>query len=377
MMTHPSVWAEIDLRAISHNVSELRRITGQEAKLMAVVKANGYGHGAVETANEALKSGAECLGVARIEEGIELRKAGIGVPIMVFGYTPMAFRDKLMAFQLIQSVSTTDYARRLSDIAVAQGSKAKIHIKIDTGMGRLGFQANEEKSVVNEIASIFRMSGLKIEGIFTHFASADAPDKSDTLKQLEHFHDLLNRLSRAGLEFPIRHAANSAALIDVPEAHLDMVRPGIALYGLYPSDDVDKSRIKLVPAMTLKTRVAHIKKVPTGFRVSYGSMFKTNKPTSIATVSIGYADGYNRLLSSKGQMLLHGKRAPVVGRVCMDLTMLDVGHISKVQQDDEVVVFGKQGSGLISADELAAALNTINYEIVTSLTHRVPRLHTH
>jgi alanine racemase len=296
---------------------------------------------------------------------------------MVFGYTPMAFRDKLMAFQLIQSVSTTDYAQRLSDIAVAQGSKAKIHIKIDTGMGRLGFQANEEKSVVNEIASIFRMSGLKIEGIFTHFASADAPDKSDTLKQLENFHDLLNRLSRAGLEFPIRHAANSAALIDVPEAHLDMVRPGIALYGLYPSDDVDKSRIKLVPAMTLKTRVAHIKKVPTGFRVSYGSTFKTNKPTSIATVSIGYADGYNRLLSSKGQMLLHGQRAPLVGRVCMDLTMLDVGHISTVQQDDEVVVFGQQGSGLISADELAAALNTINYEIVTSLTHRVPRLYTH
>lgn len=376
-MTHPSVWAEIDLKAISHNVSELRRITCKEAKLMAVVKADGYGHGAIETANEALKSGAECLGVARIEEGIELRKAGIGVPIMVFGYTPMAFIDKLMAFQLIQSASTTDYAQRLSDIAVAHGSKAKIHIKVDTGMGRLGFKAYEEKTVINEIASIFQMPGLKIEGIFTHFACADAADKSYTFKQLEQFHDLLSRLGRAGLEFPIRHTANSAAVIDVPEAHLDMVRPGIALYGLYPSDRVDKSRIRLIPAMTLKTRVAHIKKVPAGIRVSYGGTFKTSKPTSIATVSIGYADGYNRLLSSKGQMLLHGQRAPVVGRVCMDLTMLDVGHITKIQQGDEVVVFGKQGEEHILADELAVALNTINYEIVTALTHRVPRLYKH
>ncbi len=374
-MTHPSVWAEIDLKAISHNVSELRRITCKEAKLMAVVKADGYGHGAIEIANEALKSGAECLGVARIEEGIELRKAGIGVPIMVFGYTPMAFIDKLMAFQLIQSASTTDYAQRLSDIAVAHGSKAKIHIKVDTGMGRLGFKVYEEKTVINEIASIFQMPGLKIEGIFTHFACADAADKSDTFKQLEQFHDLLSRLGRAGLEFPIRHTANSAAVIDVPEAHLDMVRPGIALYGLYPSDRVDKSRIRLIPAMTLKTRVAHIKKVPAGIRVSYGGTFKTSKPTSIATVSIGYADGYNRLLSSKGQMLLHGQRAPVVGRVCMDLTMLDVGHITKIQQGDEVVVFGKQGEEHILADELAVTLNTINYEIVTALTHRVPRLY--
>lgn len=376
-MAHPSVWAEIDLKAISHNVSELRRITCKEAKLMAVVKADGYGHGAIETANEALKSGAECLGVARIEEGIELRKAGIGVPIMVFGYTPMAFIDKLMAFQLIQSASTTDYAQRLSDIAVAHGSKAKIHIKVDTGMGRLGFKVYEEKTVINEIASIFRMPGLKIEGIFTHFACADAADKSYTFKQLEQFYDLLSRLGRAGLEFPIRHTANSAAVIDVPEAHLDMVRPGIALYGLYPSDRVDKSRIRLIPAMTLKTRVAHIKKVPAGIRVSYGGTFKTSKPTSIATVSIGYADGYNRLLSSKGQMLLHGQKAPVVGRVCMDLTMLDVGHITKIQQGDEVVVFGKQGEEHILADELAAALNTINYEIVTALTHRVPRLYKH
>lgn len=376
-MTHSSVWAEIDLKAISHNVRELRRITRRQAKLMAVVKADGYGHGAVEIANEALKSGAECLGVARIEEGVLLRKAGIGVPIMVFGYTPVAFTNKLMAFQLIQSTPTTDYAQRLSEAAVAHGSRVKIHVKIDTGMGRLGFQVDEEKRAVKDIASIFRMPGLKVEGIFTHFASADAADKSYTLKQLERFHNLLDRLGRAGLEFPIRHAANSAALIDLLQSHMDMVRPGIALYGLYPSEDVDKSRIELIPAMTLKTRVAQVKKVLKGFHVSYGSTFVTDHPTRIATVSIGYADGYDRLLSSTGLMLVHGQKAPVVGRVCMDLTVLDVGHISDVCQDDEVVVFGKQGGGLVSADEIAAQLKTINYEIVTSLTRRVPRVHIH
>lgn len=376
-MATPSVWAEIDLEAVSHNVRELRRSIRPQVKLMAVVKADGYGHGAIEIANEALRNGAECLGVARIGEGVLLRKAGIGVPIMVFGYTPMALTDKLMAFQLIQSASTTDYATRLSEAATVQGSRVKIHIKIDTGMGRLGFQIDDGRRVAIEMASIFKMPGLKVEGIFTHFASADDANKAYTLKQLERFQNLLDRLGRGGLEFPVQHAANSAAMIDLPESHMDMVRPGIALYGLYPSKNVDKSRIELRPAMTLKTRVAHVKKVPKGFRVSYGSTFITDRPTRIATVSIGYADGYNRLLSSTGQMLVQGQRAPVVGRVCMDLTLLDVGHISNVHPDDEVVVFGKQGNDLISADEIADRLQTINYEIVTGITQRVPRVYSH
>ena len=378
------VRAEIDLKAIAHNIKELRRITHLKAKLMAVVKANGYGHGAIEVAQCALQNGAEILGVARIEEGIQIREAGIKAPILIFGYTHPQLATDLMEYDLIQSIHTSLAAQDLSTAAASLGEKLKIHLKVDTGMGRLGLLAQNFESknsdVVNaaaieETLAIAGLEGLELEGIFTHFATADSADKSYAEDQLDLFMNYLNRLRKAGLEPSVRHAANSAALIDMPQSHLDMVRPGIAIYGLNPSDEVINKQVALKPAMALKTKIIQLKKVPAGFAVSYGITYKTRKPTTIATVPVGYADGLNRLLSSRGQMLVQGQRAPIIGRVCMDLTMLDVGHIDRVRMGDEVVIFGQQDNGSQSVDEMASLLNSINYEIVTGITARVPRVY--
>ncbi len=378
------IWSEIDLNAISHNVRELCRITSPGSRLMAVVKANGYGHGALEVALVALKNGADCLGVARMDEGVHLRKAGITVPILILGYTPPEHSETLVAHRLIQTVYTFEAAEALSEAAAGLQERAKVHIKVDTGMGRLGLLPDSPRisllgkhlpgNAQRVIESIFRLPHIEIEGIFTHFATADSQDKTHTLQQLERFLEFLDKLKAHGLEFPLRHAANSAALIDLPETHLDMVRPGISIYGFYPSDEVSKERVSLAPAMMLKTRVIHVKMVPAGFHVSYGLTYQTENPTVIATVSAGYADGLNRLLSSRGQMLVRGSRAKIVGRICMDLTLLDVGHIPDVRIGDEVVIFGSQGQEFIPVEEMAEALNTIHYEIVTSVASRVERV---
>ena len=378
------VWAEIDLKAIAHNVAELRRITQLESKLMAVVKSNGYGHGAVEVAECALQNGADTLGVARIEEGIQIREAGIRAPILIFGYTLPERAADLLKYELTPCVYTVAAARKFSETAASLEKKIKAHLKVDTGMGRLGQLANNFKADnstainaddIEEALAIAGLNSLELEGIFTHFATADSSDKSYAEKQLHLFINYLRRLQQAGVNPPVTHAANSAALIDMPQSHLDMVRPGIAIYGLYPSDEVRKKKANLKPAMALKTRIIHLKKVPAGFKVSYGITHETRKPTTIATVPVGYADGLSRGLSSRGQMLVHGQRVPIIGRVCMDLTMLDVGSIENVQMGDEVVIFGQQGNETLTVDEMAAMLKTINYEIVSTMTARVPRVY--
>jgi alanine racemase len=380
----PLIWAEIDLKAIAQNVRALRRITNSEARLMAVVKANAYGHGVIEVARRALESGADVLGVARLNEGIALRKAGFDAPTLIFGYTPPALTKKLLEFDLTQTVWSYQTAAALS-AAVAARKALKVHLKVDSGMGRLGLlpdccrlsalDANSPAKALGEVEAIASLAGLRLEGVYTHFAAADSTDKSYTSKQFEIFAEFLDEIRKAGLDIPVCHAANSAAIIDLPETHLDMVRAGISIYGLYPSDEVDKDRIALQPAMTLKSRVVHLKKVPAGFKVSYGMTHETSKPTTIASVPVGYADGFSRLLSSRGHMLVGGRRAPIVGRVCMDTTMLDVGHVPGIDLEDEVVIFGRQQDASITADEIAASLNTINYEIVSSLTARIPRVY--
>ena len=384
ILDHPITWAEVNLDAYAHNIRELRRISRVPARLMAVVKANGYGHGAVEVAREALQNGAQYLGVARIDEAIPLRQAGLEVPILIFGYTPPDLAPILIDYELTQTVYSISTASALSEQATRKGKKIIIHLKVDSGMGRLGFllaATNDTRddiatrNSVRAIETISRLPGLTVEGIFTHFATADSAEKSYANMQLDRFMDLLTRLQKQGLEPPIRHAANSGALIDMPDSHLDMVRPGIATYGLHPSAEVNKSRVDLRPVMSLKSRVIHLKRVPPGFNISYGITFQTKNHTTIATVPVGYADGFNRLLSSRGHMLVHGQRVPIVGRVCMDLTMLDVGEVSGVALEDEVVVFGEQGKGAVTADEIASSLDTINYEIVSTITARVPRIY--
>lgn len=367
------VWAEIDLGALSCNISEIRRLASAPANVMAVVKANAYGHGAVEVSRAVLAGGADWLGVARVDEGLSLREAGIDAPILILGYSPPEQSGDVVKSRLSQAVYTRDMALALAEAAAAEGTRAKIHFKIDTGMGRIGWVAGPD--AVRDILELAGNRHLEAEGIFTHFAASDSADKAYTEEQFFKFTALVEELRRNGLEIPIKHAANSAALMEMPDTHLDLVRAGIIVYGLYPSEQVDHNVIKLRPVMSLKAKVAYVKEVPAGFKVSYGCTYTTEKSTVIATLPLGYADGYSRLLSSKGCALIHGQRAPVVGRVCMDQLMVDVGHIPGVKVGDEAVLIGRQGDQEITADEVAAMMGTINYEIVCMINHRVPRVY--
>jgi len=380
----PLIQAEIDLDAVAANTRELRRITRPEARLLVAVKANAYGHGLVAVARQALGSGADALGVARMPEALLLRDAGIDAPVLIFGFTPPSNVEALVRHDLIQTVYAPETAKAYAEGIGKTGGRLKVHLKVDTGMGRLGILPDSRRYVepgmsvsdhaVREVLAIAGLKELTLEGIFTHFASSDSADKRFAEEQFGTFMAFLDQLKRSGIEFELRHAANSGAVIDMPHTHLDMVRAGVSLYGLYPSDEVDKSRIDLIPVMTLKARIIHLKKVPAGFPVSYGMTHRTPSPTVIATVPVGYADGFNRRLSNRGHMLVRGQKAPIVGRVCMDLTMIDVGHIPGVAVEDEVVILGRQANEAITADDLASQLETINYEITSAITARVPRV---
>ena len=384
-MNSSQVWVEIDRAAYGHNIHELKHITRAGAQLMAVVKANGYGHGAVEVSRTALESGADWLGVARLHEALDLRQAGIEAPILIFGATPPDETALLLDHELTQAVFSPTMAKALAEQAKSLGRRLRVHIKVDTGMGRLGILANHGTTSptaidpdvrrLDEVETIARLDGLEVEGLFTHFATADSTDKAYAELQLERFKRLTDALHSRGIDIPIKHLANSAALIDMPDSHFDLVRPGIATYGLYPSSETDRDRVDLLPALQWKTRIIHLKKVPAGFGVSYGITYKTPKPTTLATVAVGYADGLSRLLSSQGQMLVGGQRVPIVGRVCMDLTLLDVGRVPDPAVGDEVVILGRQADEVLTADAMATTLDTINYEIVTSIAARVPRIY--
>lgn len=382
------LWAEIDLGAIVHNFGIVKRLAGPETKIMAVVKANAYGHGSLEVARSLASAGADALGVARLSEAKYLRDEGIELPILIFGYTPFELTEILVKYNLQQTVFSLSYATQLNQCAKDLHGSVRIHLKIDTGMGRLGIihkdiaykdnlKIDEDFDTSSVIAKIVDLPNLEVEGIYTHFASSDSSDKVSACMQLGRFQELVGRLESIGIHIPTRHAANSSAIIDMPEASLDMVRPGIMLYGLLPSDELINSHIDLKPAMQIKASVAQIKKVPYGFAISYGHTYVTPRETTIATVPIGYADGYNRLLSSCGVMIVSGHQSPVVGRVCMDQTMIDVGGIDAVREGDEVVILGKQGDQKITAEMIAKQIGTINYEIVASLMDRVPRVYCH
>mgnify|MGYP006284504375 CR=1 FL=1 len=377
------VWAEIDLSAIAHNCREVRRKIPKETSFMAVVKADGYGHGAVPVARTALANGADSLAVARLEEALSLRRAGLKAPILVFGALDPSDIDLLLREEITCSIFDPQQAKDFSEQASKRSARLTCHLKIDTGMGRLGLNAVPEPGsdapfnplALEQAENAARLPGLDLQGVYTHFAQADAADKSYSFLQLQRFLSLLNALESRNIRFPIRHAANSAAVLDLPKAHLDLVRPGLMLYGLYPSTDVDQETVKLRPAIALKARIAQIKRVASGFKISYGSTFTTEQATSIAAVSLGYADGYFRMLSSRGCMLVNGQRAPIAGRVCMDQTMLDIGHIPNVSPGDEVVAFGVQHGRQLPVEELADLCSTISYEIVSAITSRVARIH--
>ena len=367
-------WAEIDLDAIAHNVREIRRITNKKSEIMAAVKADAYGHGVMEVVPTLIENGVTQLAVSMLDEAIQLRKLGIKVPILILSYTDPARTDEIILNEVTQTVFSYDLAKALSDSAVKLKRNVKIHIKVDTGMTRVGFMSGY--SAIKNILEISELSGLIIEGLFTHFASADEEDKSYTEMQFEKFMSICSELGRVGVHIPVRHVCNSAGLIMYPHMHLDMVRPGIILYGLYPSKYVDKQKITLKPAMTLKANVIMVKEVEEEISISYGRTFKTSRKSIIATIPIGYADGYTRLLSNSGRVLINGQFAPIVGRVCMDQIMIDVTDLNKKALiGDEVVLFGKQGQHEITVDEVAEKIGTINYEVVSVIGKRIPRVY--
>ncbi|WP_366922921.1 alanine racemase [Metallumcola ferriviriculae] len=368
------VWAEIDLGAIKNNIREIRRITSPQAQVMAVVKANAYGHGANEVSEVALKNGAQWLGVALLQEAIQLRNTGIDAPILILGYTPLTQLPAVVDWDLRQTIYSLEQAKSLSTAALSRGKKAKAHVKLDTGMGRIGLLPEEVS--LKTILEMARLPGLELEGIYTHFAVADAADKRYTAKQLQWFSWFLDRLKQLGLEFLLRHAANSAAVIDLPEAHFDLVRPGLIIYGLYPSKEVKRERIDLRQAMALKAELSYVKKVGAGTAISYGCTYITKDDAVIASLPLGYADGYTRLLSNRAEVLIQGRRVPMVGRVCMDQCMVDVTDIkSAVSMGDEAVLIGGQGDEFISVEELADQIGTISYEVVCMISYRVPRIY--
>lgn len=366
------VWSEINLDAIANNTRELKKITNPGAELMAVVKANAYGHGIVEVARTTLQNGATRLGVARVDEGIALRQAGIKVPILILGYTVPEDLQAVLDYDLIQTIYSYEGAKLLSATAAKVGKQATLHIKVDTGMGRLGFIPGP--SVIREVVQVCKLPHLNVEGIYTHFASSECRNKEYAWEQWHKFVEFIAALGREGIIFACRHAANSAGIIELPETHLDMVRAGIALYGYYPSVEVRRDSVSLIPAMAIKARVAFVKKVAAGTGVSYGVTHITPCATTLATIPVGYADGYNRLLSSRGEILVRGIRAPVVGRVCMDQFMVDVGHVPDVEPNEEVVLLGTQGNEQVDADEIALKIGSIAYEVLCLVSARVPRI---
>ena len=364
-------WAEIDLDAIAQNVAAYKRHVGEKVKVIAVVKANAYGHGAAPVAQAALQAGAEWLAVHRAIEGVELRKAGFAAPILIMGYTPPDGAELIANWRLTPSLMTLEFAQALSAQASTHGLEVPVHIKVDSGMSRYGLMPDE---VVDFLRALSQLPGLRLEGLFTHFATADWADPSHTLEQLRVFNGARQAAQEAGFSFSMVHAANSAAAMRLPEAYFDAVRPGIALYGLDPSSEWPPV-FEIHPALSLKSTVSRVRMLAAGAGVSYSRTYITSKPTLAALVPVGYGDGFHRILSNQGNVLIRGRRAPILGRVCMDQIVVDASAIPEVQQDDEVVLIGQQGEGRIRAEEVAKLAGTINYEVTTSLLPRVARVY--
>ena len=366
------VWAEVNLDNIINNIKEIKKnINGEE--IIAVVKANAYGHGAVDVAPVLIENGADRLAVAMLSEALELREAGIKVPILILGYTDVAFSEMLINNDIEQTVYSLDYAKELSKKAEALGKVAKIHIAVDTGMGRIGFLPNEKS--VEEVVEISKLSNLRITGIFTHFSNADEQDKSYAHNQIEKFNSFINEIEKREVNLGLKHISNSASIIDIEDAHYNAIRPGIILYGYYPSDYINKDKLKLMPALSLKCQVIHVKELPKGEYIGYGRKFITERDSVIATLPIGYADGYVRGLYEKAHVIINGKLAPVVGKICMDQCMIDVTDVGPVKVGDEVVLLGEDNGVKNNADDIAKMLDTINYEILCMIGRRVPRIY--
>lgn len=373
MTNYPRVHADIDLDAIRHNMEEMYRLIDPHTKLMAVIKTDGYGHGAIPIARE-LETLDYVYGyaVAAEEEALALREDGIKKPILILGYTFPEQYETLLHAQITPAIFTMEAAKLLSETAGRLQTTAHIHIKLDTGMGRVGFLVSEESADV--IAQIAKLPHIMIEGMFTHFAKADETDKTSANRQLSEFLRMAEFLEARGVHIPLKHCSNSAGILDLPQANLDIVRAGITLYGLHPSEEVHLERMDMRPVMSLKSRVAHVKTLPAGYGISYGATYVTPDERRIATIPVGYGDGYARSLSNQGDVLIRGRRAPICGRVCMDQFMVDVTDIPGVCVGDTVTLIGTDGEEHITLEELGEKSGRFNYEFACDLGKRIPRV---
>ena len=368
------VKAVISLDAVEQNFREMRKNIAEDTKMIAVVKADAYGHGAVPIAH-LIENHDYIWGfaAATAEEAVHLRQAGITKPILILGIVFDEYFPELVQYDIRPAVCEYDEAKKLSDEAVLQNKTVHIHIALDTGMTRIGYADIPES--VEEIKKIAELPNLEIEGMFTHFARADEYDRSPAMVQLERYQDFSKRVEEAGVDTPLHHCSNSAGIIRVPEANLSIVRAGITIYGIYPSSEVERDIVKLAPVMELKSHITYVKDVPAGAAISYGGTYVADKKKRVATIPVGYADGYPRQLSNKGWVLIHGKKAPILGRVCMDQFMADVTEIDNVKKGDEVTLLGRDGDEFISIEEMGDLCGRVSYEFACDISPRVPRVY--
>lgn len=367
------IYAGIDLDALKYNVEGIKRCKAESAMLMGVIKANAYGHGAKVFAHELDSMGFDWFAVATVDEGIELRRDGIEQPILVLGYTCEAQYPDMVQWEITPTIYSLDMAKAFDAAAAKAGKVANIHIKIDTGMSRIGFLPG--KKSLDEIEKIHELRHLRIQGMFTHFACADMRDKTHVGHQIEKFHQMIDGVRQREIPVEIFHCSNSASIMELPSEHMNLVRAGIILYGLYPSNEMEEKRLPLKPVMSLYSHIVHVKEVPEGVTVGYGATYVTERPTRIATVPVGYADGYPRSLSNRAFVLIHGRRVPIIGRVCMDQFMVDVTDMPQVSVGDVVTLIGQDGEETLSVEEISEMAGSFNYEFVCDVSRRVPRVY--
>ena len=365
------IYARINMDNLRYNITKMKSLRKPDMKIMTIIKADAYGHGAVEIAKR-IGDLSDYHGVATIDETVELRNAGITTPILIIGYTDCEDYEKLIAYNITQAVYDVEECRRLSELAVSKNARVKVHIKVDTGMSRIGFPVNDIG--INQAITLKNMQGLEIEGIFTHYAKADEVNKNYSYEQKKKFLHFIQSLEDAGIGFKLKHIDNSAGTMEMNDDDFDMVRLGIVTYGLYPSEEIDRS-VVIKPVMSVIAHVSHIKTLPAGVGVSYGWTYVTCKETRVATVTAGYADGYPRALSNKGRVIINGQYAPIIGRVCMDQFMIDITNVPDVSLRDEVILIGGTDDKYISVEEVAAPAESFNYELVCNISRRVPRVY--
>ena len=370
-----AAWAEINVSNLDHNIKQIRNKVGQDRKITGIIKADGYGHGSIKLGEVLRANGVTSFGVATLSEAIKLRTAGfLTEEIMILGLTPEPYVQTILDYNLTPVTGSYRNAKAMSDAAIKDGTVIRGFVACDSGMGRIGLQP-EDPASLEEVWKISQLPGFQILGLFSHFATADAADKTYATLQEQRFIAFYKKLINANIQIPIRTLANSAAIMEIPSAHFEQVRPGIILYGCYPSGEVDRSQIDLKPAMSVKANIVHLKKVPTGTTVSYGRKYTATRDSLIATIPLGYADGFPRPYSLKGHVLVNGVKAPIAGNICMDQCMIDVTNVPYVRLGDEVTVMGSDGIHEILADDIAEATGTINYEIVCAFGQRLPKVY--